>query len=102
MMIRLETALAIGGSIALTLVIGFFGIRSEQKQIPISTTAVVEAAQSTTKPCDQPAETYLLNAQRVIAKTTSVERSSVDIATTASAWMHLYQICSGLQKESAH
>ena len=80
-----------------------FGMRSNQKLIPISAPTAT-AHEAPTKACDQPAETYLINAQKSLhylsESTTAPQVTSS--ATSASAWMQMYQICSQLQRESAH
>ena len=100
-MIRLETALAVTGVIALTALIGFFGIKSEQKQRLISAPVIVEAAEPTAKPCNQPAEIYLQEAQNILNNSASRSfrpgTDAISVATAASAWMQMYQICTARQ-----
>ena len=75
--------------------------RSNQK--PVSAPPLAVAGTMPAKACDQPAETYLINAQRSLhylsESTTAPQMTSS--ATSASAWIQMYQICSQLQKESA-
>ena len=66
-----------------------------------SVTSITQAAPPET-PCDEPAQIYLLRAEDLLQQILKKGMTDGDLyrATTASAWMQLYQICSSYQQEN--
>ena len=96
---RLKWSVIVGIGIIGMITFGIGKTREATTHIPTATAQAVKV----TKPCgDQPAEAYLIKAEHILNARGERDGLHVDIATTASAWMQMYLICSQLQKESVH